>query len=102
MFIYNVTVKVEPQIAEAWLAWLRNEHIPQVMATGCFIDHQVLQLQEVDDSDGPTYAIQYKAATRADYDNYQENFAKELQAATYQQWGERCIGFRSLLKILPA
>ena len=44
MLIYNVTVKVEPGIAADWLQWMRQEHIPEIMATGCFTHHQIVQL----------------------------------------------------------
>jgi len=36
MIIYNVTVKVELSIAGAWLQWLKEEHIKDVIDTGCF------------------------------------------------------------------
>jgi uncharacterized membrane protein len=34
--IYNVTIKVASPIEEAWLRWLKAEHIPDIMATGFF------------------------------------------------------------------
>ena len=34
--IYNVTVKVNPAIAGAWLHWLRTEHASEMIATQCF------------------------------------------------------------------
>ena len=52
MFIYNVTVKVDHSIAADWLQWLLNEHIPEILATGCFKDAKVLQLLEQDDEEG--------------------------------------------------
>ena len=36
MIIYNVTTKVATTIATDWLAWLKDEHIPDSIATGCF------------------------------------------------------------------
>ncbi|HEY1022825.1 MAG TPA: DUF4286 family protein, partial [Flavisolibacter sp.] len=65
MIIYNVTIKVDASIADAWLAWLLEEHIPEVMQTGCFSDKKVVRLLEVDESEGPTYAIQYSAESKA-------------------------------------
>lgn len=34
--VYNVTTKVELSIAEEWLTWLKDEHIPDLIKTGCF------------------------------------------------------------------
>jgi hypothetical protein len=57
--IYNVTIKVEATIADEWLRWLQDEHIPDVMATGCFSNYKIVRLLEVDESEGPTYAVQH-------------------------------------------
>ena len=44
MIIYNVTIKVEGKIAEAWLHWLLDEHIPDVIQTNCFIDYKLFDI----------------------------------------------------------
>ena len=31
MFIYNVTVKVDWSIHEAWVQWMLNEHMPEMI-----------------------------------------------------------------------
>lgn len=98
--IYNVTVKVNAAIAKAWLAWLLEEHIPQVLATGCFTTYQLVRLLEVDDSEGPTYAIQYRAASRADYDRYMEGHATELRSRSYAKWGDRFMAFHSVMEVV--
>ena len=36
MILYNVTVKILPEVAEEWEKWMKAEHIPEVMATGLF------------------------------------------------------------------
>ncbi len=38
---------------------MKQEHIPEIMATGLFHDYRFCRLLEQDDSDGPTYTIQY-------------------------------------------
>lgn len=101
MIIYNVTIKVEASIAVQWLQWMFNEHIPDVMQTGCFTANRVTQLLEVDDSEGPTYAIQYHAASKADYNRYILRHAEGLRDKSYQKWGNRFIAFRSVMQELP-
>ncbi len=53
MIIYNVTIKVDKTIAEDWLLWMQKEHIPEVMATGCFYAYKIVRLLEIDESEGP-------------------------------------------------
>ena len=55
MFIYNVTVKVDWSIHEAWVQWMLHEHMPEMIRTGCFTGSKLLRLLEIDEKDGPTY-----------------------------------------------
>lgn len=98
--IYNVTVKVEQAIADDWLQWILNEHIPEIMQTKCFTDYKVVRLLEVDDSDGPTYAIQYFANSKADYNRYIELHVPAMRKKTLEKWGERFIAFRSVMEVV--
>jgi hypothetical protein len=98
--IYNVTVKVERQIAVAWLDWLLQEHIPGIMNTGCFSHYRVVRLLELDDSEGPTYAIQYHAASKSDYNRYMELHAPVMRKKSFEKWKEQFIAFGSLMEVV--
>ena len=53
MLVYNVTVKVDHQIAEEWLDWMRTIHIPNVLATGAFNKCRLSKLDmKEDDEEG--------------------------------------------------
>ena len=69
MIIYNVTVKIDNDIHDEWMEWMRSIHIPEVMATQKFIDHQVAKVL-VDDEDGMTYSIQYKCESMSHLEDY--------------------------------
>ena len=98
--VYNVTTQVERQIAKDWLHWIREEHIPDIIATGCFIHATVLQLIEVDEEQGPTFAIQYHADSKAFYNRYIEIFAEEMRKRETEKWGNHVIAFRSVLQVV--
>lgn len=100
MILYNVTIKVDQQIAHQWLHWLLHEHIPEVLESKCFISHRVVRLLEVDDQDGPTYAVQYVAESKGDYNRYIELFAPELRQRSIDKWGQHFIAFRSVMEII--
>ncbi|RYY00682.1 MAG: DUF4286 family protein [Gammaproteobacteria bacterium] len=100
MIIYNVTVKVEQSIADAWLKWLLEEHLPAIMSTGCFASNKVVRLLEVDDSEGPTYAIQYHADSKAGYNRYIEMHAAAMRQKSFDKWGNRFISFRSVMEVV--
>jgi hypothetical protein len=98
--IYNVTVKLEHAIANDWLQWLKAEHIPDITGTGCFTHAVVLRLKDVDESDGPTFAVQYYATSKANYDRYIVQYAEEMSQRAYSKWGDKFLAFRSLLEVV--
>ena len=100
MIIYNVTIKTDPSISEAWLRWMKEEHIPDVVATGCFTHARIMRLLEVDDSDGPTHAIQYFAESRALYNRYIQNFSDAMRKKATEKWGDKYVAFRSVMQVV--
>ena len=100
MIIYNVTTKVDSSISSDWLQWLKVEHIPELIATGCFTDAVILHLLEVDDTEGPTFTVQYKAESKAQYNAYMEKFAPVLREKSFAKWGNKFISFRSLMAVV--
>ena len=100
MLLYNVTIKVENNIADAWLQWMKEEQIPDVINTGCFTKATLCKLLEVDDEDGPTYTVQYHAASKADYNRYIEKHASMMRKKVTDKWGNNIAIFRSLMQIV--
>ena len=100
MLLYNVTIKAENNIADAWLQWMKDEHIPDVINTGCFTKATLCKLLEVDDEDGPTYTVQYHAASKVDYSRYIEKYAPLMRKKVTDKWGNNIVAFRSLMEIV--
>lgn len=100
MFIYNVTIKVNWSIHEAWVKWMRENHIPDVMSKGCFTEYRFVRVLETDDTEGPTYATQYYADSMVKYNVYIEMHAPALRKDSLDKWGDNFIGFRSLMEVV--
>jgi len=100
MIIYNVTTQVDLAIADNWLKWMRDEHIPEVTATGCFTHAVILQMIEVDTSEGLTYAVQYHADSKAQYNRYIREYAELLRKKALDKWGNKMIAFRTVLQLV--
>ena len=100
MVIYNVTIKVDWDISADWALWMKQVHMPEVMSTGCFEKYQFVRLLQVDETDGPTYAAQYYAASPGKYDNYIQRFAPFMRQKSIEKWGEKFIAFRSLMEVV--
>ena len=98
MIVYNVTIKVNEQIATEWLDWIQQEHILDVMDSGCFTSAKLLRLLEIDDEEGPTYAVQYFAESKSDYNRYMELHAERMRQKSFDKWGNQFIAFRSVMQ----
>ena len=100
MIVYNVTVKLIPAIESSWLEWMRSEHIPDVINTGCFINGTILRLLDIDETEGPTFAIQYHATNKETYDRYIRDFAAAMRQKAFDKWGDQFIAFRTLMEVV--
>jgi Domain of unknown function (DUF4286) len=100
MFIYNVTIKIDWSIHDAWVQWMKQEHIPEVVSTGCFTGSQLVRLLETDEKEGPTYAAQYYAAGKTDYNRYIELHSTTLRQKSFDKWGDKFVAFRSLMQVI--
>ncbi len=97
MIIYNVTVKVDHEVREDWLNWMKTKHIPDVMETGFFLDNKLYRVM-IDEQDGVTYSVQYSCASLADLEEYQEKYAPALQKEHSLRYQNKFVAFRTLLE----
>lgn len=100
MILYNVTVKIDLEVHEDWLQWMRNLHIPEVMATGLFDDHRIARVLLQDESDGITYSIQYSCKDMATMQKYTAQFAPAFQKDHSERYKDKFVAFRTLLEII--
>lgn len=100
MFIYNVTIKVDWSIHEDWLVWMREEQIPGMLAGDHFFKYQMVRLLEIDEDEGPTYAIQYYAKSKEDYLQFLHTTASVLSENAIKKWGRNLFFSERLWKLL--
>lgn len=100
MFIYNVTSKVDWSIHDAWLQWMQQVHLPEMIKTDCFTHTQLVRLLDTDEKEGPTYAAQYYADSKPDYNRYIEIHSAGMRQKTFDRFGDKVVSFRSLMQIV--
>ena len=100
MIVYNITIKIIPSIEPAWIEWQKQEHIPEIMATGCFTDYKFFHLMDEDESEGITFVVQYFATDPAHYQRYIDEFAPQLREKAIRKWGEQFIAFRTVMELV--
>lgn len=99
MILYNVTINIDEAVHEEWLQWMKETHIPDVLATGMFIENRICRIQAYEEG-GISYAIQYVAPDKAHYDRYQQEFAKKLQAEHTARYQGKFAAFRTILEVI--
>lgn len=99
MILYNVTVNIDFEVENEWLEWMKSNHIPEVMATGCFIESRMTKVI-AEDKGGATYAVMYLCYNMETYQRYKDKFAAGLQAAHAQKYDGKFAAFRTLMDVV--
>jgi hypothetical protein len=100
MILYNVTVNIlEDDKHEAFLLWMKDTHIPEVMQTGKFTDYRMYRIiSNPMDEEAVSYCIQYFAESMDDYSDYHVNHAPALQEKFNQKYGGSCYAIRTIME----
>lgn len=100
MYIYNVTLKVDADVVDDWQKWMKQTHIPEVMATGYFTHYRMSRLLDDGDLDGMTISIQYTVNTIDDFLAYQREAAPALQKAHSSRYADKVVAFRTIMEVM--
>ena len=99
MIIYNVTSNIDESVHEQWLVWIK-EHIPHVLATGCFIEAKLTRVLVEEDLGGATYSVQYRANSREDLERYYNTYADALRREAFKRFADKVLAFRTELEVI--
>jgi hypothetical protein len=101
VIVYTVTSDVEAHAAPEWLAWMRNSHIPEVLATGCFSGCRIAELEEPAPPPGyVTFVCEYTAPTAAILARYLEQFAPALRQSATARYGAAVRATRTVRRVI--
>jgi hypothetical protein len=73
MIAYEVTVEVDAALTERYLAYMRDHHIPALLATGCFAHAELDRAKET------RFRQRYLAKSLAELERYLEDHAPTLR-----------------------
>ena len=99
MILYNVTVSIDHDVHEDWVEWMKKTHIPDVMATGHFLESRISKVHGEEEG-GLTYAITYVSPSMQTLEEYQEKHAPRLQEEHSKIYGGKFVAFRTLLTVI--
>lgn len=99
MILYNITVNIDLSVHDEWLTWMKEIHVPEVLATGLFIENKICKIH-AEEQGGTAYSIQYLAKNMADYLTYKNNYAPALQQKHIDKYNGKFGAFRTLLEVV--
>lgn len=100
MILYNVTVSIDNNVADEWLQWMKDVHIPEVMGTGYFLANQICRVMGEEDTGGTTYAVQYTCRSVSDLQEYQREHSPALQQKVNERYAGKYASFRTMLEVV--
>jgi hypothetical protein len=100
MILYNVTVNIDNSVAEEWLQWMKEVHIPEVMGTGYFLNNQIARLINEIENGGTTYAVQYYCRSMTDLEEYQRDHSAEIENRHLKRYEGKFVVFSSMLEVV--
>ncbi|NOT07312.1 MAG: DUF4286 family protein [Gemmatimonadales bacterium] len=74
MIAYEVLAEVDEALVAGYMAYMRDTHIPALLATGCFAHAEFNRAQET------RFRQRYLAASLGDLERYFEQYAPSLRA----------------------
>jgi hypothetical protein len=94
MIIYEVTAIVEARLAEAYEGYMRQQHIPDVLESGCF------QQAELSAATPGRYRIRYEASTDDDLARYLATHAPRLREDFASRFPEGVVLAREVWTVM--
>ncbi|MCF1749645.1 DUF4286 family protein [Mariniradius sediminis] len=98
MILYNVTVNVDKDAETEWLNWMRETHIPDVLATGMFLENKLYRILHDSEDGSINYSVQYFAENMDKLNEYMQVHSKKLQQDVQIKFQDRVVSFRTLLQ----
>ncbi|QES87529.1 DUF4286 family protein [Rhizosphaericola mali] len=98
LFIHNETLKIDWQIHDSWKDWILEKRIPILKKIEGVTEVRLLKLVGLDETDGPTYALQLGFYAKSDYNRYIELERNNLNGIASALWGDLVLGFETTME----
>jgi hypothetical protein len=100
MYIYNVTSNIEASAHVEWLDWMQQTHIPDMLATGKFLNAKLSRVLVEEETGGFTYAVQFTTVDKETLQKYYVEDASRLREDARKQFADKIVSFRTELEVI--
>ncbi|WP_149274484.1 DUF4286 family protein [Pareuzebyella sediminis] len=100
MLIYNVTTNIDASVHDEWLLWMQETHIPEVLATGKFLNAKMSKILVKEEMGGMSYSVQYTTIDYETLQKYYEEDAPKLRGEAQKKFPNKFVHFDTELEII--
>lgn len=100
MIIYNVTINIDDSVHDQWVNWMKDKHIPEILATGKFTEAKMVRVLIVEEMGGTTYSIQYFTESKEMLERYYQEDAPKFREEGMRLFGDKMLAFRTELELV--
>ena len=100
MYIFNTTYHIESDIKEIFIAWLRDVYIPTAMHRDKLSEPQLCRVIAEEDTGGDNFSLQFHVADPNRLETWYDETGADLDNAIREKFGDRVLGFNTLLEII--
>ncbi len=99
MYIYNITFNVDPEIEQAWLHYIQNTFIPQMLKSG-LLNKSVTSKIMVDEAQGTSYSIQFMADKQEDLKKFIKEELYPILNQLHLKFSPKMVYFATELDVI--
>ena len=100
MIIYNVTINIDNDVHDEWLNWMKDKHIPDMLATGKFTHAKMTKILVEEEMGGTSYSVQYTCQNKATLERYYRENAEEMRKDGLTRFPNKFVAFRTELEVI--
>jgi hypothetical protein len=99
MIVYNETLIVEEAIYDEWLNYMKETHIPGIMATGYFNSYKILTVID-SPNEGVTTCIQYNTDSEEKFAKFYNQHLHGFHASHNALYENRFVLYSTLMETI--
>ena len=100
MYIFNTTYHAETAVKDDFTAWLRQVYIPAATLCGRLTAPQLCRVIAGETSEGENFSLQFRVTDRRTLEVWYDKTGADLDLSMRKRFGNRVLGFNTLLEIL--
>ena len=100
MLIFNTTYLVSDKAHAVWLTWVKEQHIPFMLASSYFTHPQVARVISSAEQEGTSFSVQFQVPDMRTLKSWHKEYNLLFQEKCSQQFGTEVIFFTTVLEVV--